>query len=267
MRAHVLLREKPWYRRDAFVAGLRAAGHEVLCRPPDRLDRETLLVIWNRYAGTHEVALRVEAAGGRVLVAENGYLNGDGGSPKFAVYKAGPKPHDYYCLGLGFHNDAARVKPGGPERWAAMGIELKPWRTDGSHVLICPNRSFGVAERVMHPDWAERCAARLRKQTRREVRVRLHPGNDPAKRPLAEDLKDCWAVFVWSSSVAVHSLVAGVPTFIEAPHQIVKGASASGSVDAPQAPDRQEHFERLAWAQWTCREIESGEPFRHLLAG
>ena len=97
------------------------------------------------------------------------------------------------------------------------------------------------------------------------MRIRAHPGNDEPARKIGEDLKGAWAVFVWSSSVALHALAEGIPTYIEAPHQIVKGASASGPVDAPVIPDRQPHFERMAWAQWRLEELESGEPFRHLL--
>lgn len=207
-----------------------------------------------------------EREGGTVLVAENGYLGAGGSTPKFDVYKKGPEAHDVYALGLGFHNDSERMGPErGGERWASLGIELRPWRERGTHVLVCANRSFGVAERIMHPDWAERCARRLSKETSRRVVIRKHPGNDAPRRPLSDDLVGAWAVFVWSSSVAVHSLVAGVPTFIEASFHSVKGASARGRVDAPECPDRLPNFERMAWGQWRLDEVERGDPFRHLL--
>jgi hypothetical protein len=70
---------------------------------------------------------------------------------------------------------------------------------------------------------------------------------------------------VWSSSAALHSLAAGIPTFIEAPYQIVKSAGASGSPDEPVMPERLPAFERMAFGQWRIEEIESGEPFRRLL--
>lgn len=264
-RAWVLLKPQPWYRKEVFCKGLAAAGYEVLQRGPDRGRAGDLLVIWNRYPPHSEIAARFEREGGRVIVAENGYLNADGSTPKFSVHPGGPKPHDHYAIGLGFHNDAERVLPGGPERWARLGVELKPWRQDGAHVLVAPNRSFGIPERMMDPRWVDRCVARLRKETKREIRVRKHPGNDAPKRDLSEDLKNCWAVVVWSSSVAVHALAAGIPTFIEAPFQIVKGASAGGPIDAPVMPGRVPHFERMACGQFTCSEIESGAPFMGLL--
>lgn len=230
-----------------------------------------MLVIWNRYGANHEEALHFERLGGTVLVAENGYLGEGGRSPKFAVHPKGPTPGDYYALALGFHNGAGRWPVPDPidgaGRFAKLAVALRPWRQEGEHILVCPNRAFGVGAQVMRPDWGEQCAARLRKQTKRPVRVRPHPGNNAPARPLEADLEGAWAVVVWSSSVALHALAAGIPTYIEAPHQIVKGASARGPVDSPQLPERLPHFERMAWAQWTCAELETGEPFIRLLRG
>jgi hypothetical protein len=264
-RAWVTIRSAPWYRHTAFCDGLLAAGFEVLQRQPGDPKPGDVLCQWNRYGANAEIATRFERAGGVTLCCENGYLNADGGSPKFSVHPGGPKPTDHYAVGRSFHNDASLVPAGGPERFQALGVELRPWREVGEHVLICPSRSFGVPGRMMPPDWATQAAERLRKATRRPVVVRAHPGNDAPKRLLSEDLRGCWAVVVWSSSVAVHALAAGIPTFIEAPYQIVKGAGASGPVDNPVVPDRLPHFQRMAHGQYTLAEIESGEPFRRLI--
>jgi hypothetical protein len=262
VRAFSLIRSQPWYRSEAFHSGLRKAGYQVISGRVEPAKPGDILLIWNRYGVVHEQALRFEQQGGTVLVAENGYLNADGSSPKFSVHPHGPKPTDYYAVGLGFHNDHTRVLPGSRK----LGVELKPWRADGEHILICPNRSFGVPDRMMPPDWAEKAQKRLQSLTRRPLRVRAHPGNNAPQRPLKEDLKGAWAVVVWSSSVAVHALVEGVPAFIEAPHQIIKPASASGSPDEPVCPERLPHFEKLACGQYTCEEISLGVPFKLLSA-
>ncbi len=122
MQAYVLIRDQPWYRREAFVVGLRSAGHEVQVKQPTRLDKHTVVVIWNRYAGNHELANQVERAGGTVLVAENGYLGTGGSSPKFDVHPSGPKPEHYYAIARGFHNDDTRTKRGEGDRFAALGV-------------------------------------------------------------------------------------------------------------------------------------------------
>lgn len=267
MRAYNCLRAAPWYRRQAFDEGLKRAGYEVFPGPPTSSARGDLLLVWNRYGNSHEQASRFERGGGTVLVCENGYLNGDGGSPKFAVHPRGPKPTDYYAIGMGFHNDAGRVPAGGPERWTALGVSLKPWRQDGGHILVCANRSFGVAERVMPQDWAVRTAERLKKITKRPVRVRLHPGNDAPRTPLQRDLEGAWAMVIWSSSSGVHALVEGIPVFCLAPYWIAKGATCAdlGLVDTPPLPDRLPALQRMAWGQWQLQEVEAGMAFRLLL--
>lgn len=265
MRAFCLIREQPWYRRSAFVHGLEAAGHQVFTRSPDRYDKDTLLIIWNRYPPLHELALRVEERGGKVLVAENGYIGKGGGSPKFQVYPAGPDAAHFYALAESWHNGGGKWPTGDQSRWDSLGLVLKPWQRSGAEIVICPNRSFGVPGRMMPQDWAEKTLLRLRKKTSRPVRIRRHPGNNAPKVPLADDLRTAYAVVIWSSSAGVHALAEGIPVFCESPYWILKGAAATGDFDNPVLPDRLPHFQRLAWAQWSVDEIASGEPFRRLL--
>ena len=263
--AYSLIRDAPHYRRQAFETGLKRAGYAVVNARVQDGRRGDVLLIWNRYGGNHGLATQFEAAGGRVLVAENGYLGAGGTAPKFDVHPGGPEPHHYYALAEQWHNGRGRWPDGGPERWEALGVEAKPWRTEGDHILVCPNRSFGVGEQVMRPGWADQVAVKLAKQTKRPIRIRRHPGNDSPKRPLAADLEGCWAVVIWSSGAGVHALVAGIPTYVESPFWICRGARALGPIDEPVMPDRMPHLHSLGWAQWEVREIESGEPFKKLL--
>ena len=264
-RAYNLLRPLPWYRHDAFSRGLKAVGYDVVEDRFEPAGSNDVLLIWNRYGGRHDQAQLFERQGGTVLVAENGFIGAGGSEPKFDVHPSGPQPHHYYALAKRYHHGRGEWPTCGPERFAALGIELKPWRTQGEHVLICPNRSFGVPPQVMPQNWAEEAALRCSKQTRRPVRIRRHPGNDAPKRRIQDDLAGAWAVVVWSSNVALHALAAGIPCYIEAPFHVVKGASASGTVDEPIITERLPHFQRMAGAQWTLKEIECGEPFRLLL--
>jgi hypothetical protein len=268
LKAFSQLRDQPWYRRQAFELGLKRMGFEVLRGAPLRASKGDVLLIWNRYGQYHEMALHFEKQGGTVLVAENGYLGADGTSPKFDVHPGGPKPHHYYALSIGWHNGRGRQAEGGPERFAALGVKVKPWRTD-EDILICPNRSFGVGEQVMHPDWAIRVAERLKKVTKRPVRIRSHPGNDEPKRKLVDDLAGVGVMVIWSSSAGVHALVEGIAVISEAPHWICKDATFKSlqqlTVLGAGYAEREKALERMAWAQWTLAEIETGEPLRHLL--
>jgi hypothetical protein len=263
VRAYVGIRDQPVYRRDAFVAGLRAAGiGDIRFGSPQTIDRDTVFLSWNRYGVGDSDARRVEAAGGTVLIAENGYVARGGLSPHSMERR------DPYALARSFHNDDSVIpQGGGPERWDALGVDIKPWRADGAHVLVCPARSFGTPGRFMQVDWAQTVSKRLAALTRREIRVRPHPGNVPPKRSLAEDLRDCWAVVVWASSAGVHALIAGVPVITCAPYWIAKGAAGTAleQIERPPMPARLPTLRRLAWAQWHLAEIEGGEPFARLL--
>lgn len=266
MKAYSLIRQQPHYRHDAFLSGLAAAGYEVHDSAPDRARPGDVLVTWNRYWSVEQIADRFEAQGGTVLVAENGYVQGrhDGG--------------DHYALAIHGHNGSGTVRVGGPERWAALGVQLKPWRTEGKHILVAPNRSFGMRGFIMPDKWGERTADALRKVTKREVRLRPHPGNNRPSVLLENDLRDAHCVVIWSSSVGVKALIEGIPVVCCAPWWICKKATLpldayGAAIDSPIAFQcdesmdmaRQYAMEELAWSQWSVGEIASGFPFRHLL--
>lgn len=254
MNIYSMIREQPWYRREAFARGAAAAGHRITHGLPREINKETVLLIWNRYGSGHEAALQVEQKGGIVLVAENGYLGAGGTSPKFDVHPRGPESHHYYALARQYHNDGSVIKIGAEDRFSKLGIELKPLREDGGYILICPNRSFGIEGRMMHPDWAAQAQHRWGKAQSLPVRVRTHPGNDAPKRTIHDELKGAAKVVVWSSSAGVHALCEGIPVVCDAPYWICK------STDCDIA------LKTMSWAQWTLAEIESGKPFDHILS-
>jgi len=265
-RAWCLIREQVHYRREAFLQGLAAAGYEIAQSAREegnpnfsRSGAGDVLVIWNRYGHYEDWAREFERRSGRVLVAENGYLGDDSNG------------RQHYALAVGQHNGGGRWHVGGPERWRALGIGLKPWRTDGGHILICPQRGIGPKDYVQRANWQHRLADRLKGVTKRPVRIRPHPGNVPqaeARASLARDLDGCWAMVTWASGAGIHALVAGVPVFYEAPYWILAGAGERSvlDIDNPHYLAREEAFVKLSWAQWTLAELATGEPFRLLAA-
>lgn len=253
--AYNLTRTATHYRHEVFSAGLRAAGFDVRSAMPGSVKPGDALLIWNRYGQYHEIATRCEKAGATIIVAENGYLGTD------------ETGQQRYALARHAHNGAGSWPVGSPERWRGLGVNLEPWRTAGGHVLIAPNRSFGTPGRIMPLTWAEDVRRRLAMLTKREIMIRPHPGNNVPKRPLADDLRGAWAVVIWASSAGVHALVAGIPVICCAPAWIAKEAAGHdlAAIENPSMPERLPVFERLAWAQFSLREIEGGEPFRRIL--
>lgn len=255
MKAICLIRDQPCYRKDAFLAGLRAAGYEIVsnCSP----EPGDLLVIWNRYGPYEHMAEAWEAKGGTTIVCENGYHGTD------------DKGIQYYAISKWLHNGAGNwpkrddVSPD-PWRWYALRTELAEWRTTGDHILVCGQRGIGSKLMASPPNWAEETAAKLMKLTDRPIRIRQHPGRDKSvTRPLADDLKNCWCCVIWSSGCGVDALIRGIPVIYQAPAWICQEAANSvlHIVNAPYLRKREPELARMAWAQFSINEITFGIPF------
>lgn len=260
-RAFLAIRPGVHYRSDAFANGLGRIGYRVYTRTPqsDEIEPDSVLITWNRSAFSDPPARMIENLGGKVIVSENGYLGKD------------ENGRQLYAMALGHHNGAGTWREGGPERWAALDIALKPWRESGKHILILGQRGIGHSSVAMPKGWDRLLTRSLPRRTKRPVRFRPHPGKDgvhgqPAV-PLKNDLKDCHAVVTWNSGAGLRAIVAGVPVFYGFPKWI--GATAGRPLDHdledPFLGDRLPMLRRLAWSQFTLAEITTGEPFRRLL--
>lgn len=269
-RAVCMVRDAPHYRRDAICAGLRAAGFQVtssILRPVPG----DCVVVWNRYGPYDAEAKKFEAAGAAVIVVENGYL----GHHEDEYRKLfTPDGDQIYAMALWHHNGGGNWWVGAPGRWREQGIHVKPWRTDGKHVLVLPQRGIGPPGVAMPNGWENRALTRLKKMTQRPVRVRSHPGNSPTQKPLEDDLRGAWCVVLWASGGGLKAICAGVSVFYDFPKWIGAPASwpfSDDNLDVVEAPfmydkAREEMLDRLAWAQWTVPEIATGEPFRKLMS-
>lgn len=184
MRACCLSPGSPHYGREMFLAGLRAAGCDLVSAPVANPGSADALLIWNRRPHEEHFARRYEAAGAKVVIVENGFLNADG------------KPPNFFAISLSHHLGAGTWHVGEENRWPKIGLDLKPWRTDGEHVLILPQRSIGELGVAMPQNWIADVVARLRRKTNRPIRVRFHPGKRPHP-PLEPDIAAAWAVVTW----------------------------------------------------------------------
>lgn len=216
------------------------------------------MVTWNRYGENEYLADRFEAAGGTVIVAENGYINPGGGTPKFDVYE-GIEPWHRYALAREGHNGSGYTPVGGFYRFQDLKLRLQSWKTDG-HVLVCPGRDFGSRKMLPPQDWVRDIVPKLKQEfPKSEIRVRPHPGNGRPGRELIEDLQGCQLCVIWASSAGVHALVAGVRVRCLSPYWVCKTKGGWNN------HSRLEALSRMAWAQWSVDEITAGIPFHHLL--
>ncbi len=151
-----------------------------------------------------------------------------------------------------------------PDRFAAFRRPVQPWRTNGRHILICPNSAvyFGL-HGLNVEQWLIDVQEQLRAHTDREIRIRWKV----TASPIVEDLHGAWAAVVFSSAAALDALIAGVPVFTLAPFAASArmGLSDLSQIETPIYPDDREPFLwNLADNQWTIREICDGSAWRAL---
>lgn len=218
-------------RAEAVTAAVCALGFKPragLCQDPGEQD---VMVTWNRIGEADRIANRFR----RVIVLEN------------AAWGNGFQGGKWITVAKDRHNTASMFPVGGPERWDALGVELKEWRTDGETVIL-PQRGIGSPPTAMPREWTDSA------YTRHKGRVRRHPGTKPAK-PLQEDLAKCGRVVTWGSGAAIQALMIGIPVVSDMPDWI-------GEQDNTDE-GRLAMFRRLAWAQWRYHELP--EAFSRLL--
>jgi hypothetical protein len=183
-----------------------------------------------------------------------------------------------------------------PTRWtklsANLGIELRDYRSNGNHILLCLQRNGGWSMGGYDViDWTARTIKEIRKHSTRDIIIRAHPGDKGAKgylnpnnlikkigilkgvrlskdgSSLENDLKNCWAVVNHNSSPTVGAAIEGYPIFVTDPahSQCAEIANLDLSqIETPNLPDRQKWIERLSMFHWNFDEIESGECWTHM---
>jgi hypothetical protein len=240
------------YRRDLFAEGLKRHGFEISDRFSRTPSRGDVLLLWNRPRSMDTVASGYARAGGRVIIAENGYLpHGE---------------HKQFALALDHHNGRGRFFPSDDPR---LIWPVKPWREAGDHILILAQRGIGELTVAQPFRWPMRAQEKLRALTSRPIRIRQHPGQRDL--PLEPDLDGAHAVITWGSGSAIKAIVAGIPCFFGLAGWIgADGALPIGQfaerIESPFMGDRAPMLARISWAQWSGAEIASGAAFERLLA-
>ena len=237
-----------------FEIGLRSVGYQLLDAVPQDISPEDVVIAWNRRRCDEDTIRRFERAGARVIIAENGYIGNNGYGKKL------------FAMALGHHCGAGKWHVGDEHRWRRHNIRLADWRSEGSEIIVLPQRAIGEPGVAMPKEWDWQIVERLRKVTKRPVRVRPHPGKEPAATALHEDIAHAWAVVTWSSGAAIKALAMGVPAFYLFKDWIAAPMAKFGidDIENPYLGDRVPALHSIGWAQWTAEEIMNGLPFRYL---
>lgn len=174
-----------------------------------------------------------------------------------------------------------------PARWQSisqrLGINLVPYRSNGSHILVCLQRVDGWSMcGVDVQRWLDKTVKRIRSYSNRLIVVRKHPGDRrqnsltfskdytiSTSPSILDDFKNCWATVTYNSSPGVASLITGVPVFVTdpVPQQSQTWPICNtdlSQIENPLMPDRQEWIDGVCQSHWNNDEVASGEAWGFL---
>lgn len=172
------------------------------------------------------------------------------------------------------------------QRPQRLGLSLRPWRDQGSHILIACQRgdSEQWTQQPRSDIWLRETVDHIRRHTARPIRVRLHPrfrqsipADVTVSKPRAipgtydsfdfdRDLAGAWAVVNWNSGPAVQSVIAGVPAFVGPTSLAAPVANLDlAHIETPSMPDRDQWLIDISHSEWTLAELNSGIPQQHIM--
>lgn len=200
----------------------------------------------------------------------------------------GRKEHEWHRYSLGsvypdsgtyFFDELDNTKWNTFSSW--HGVELKPWRTTGKHILILCQRPKGFNMFTDQEVWLDKTISRLRKHSQRPIMIRMHPGDGARFKQIEkiqkkygttvtisqhENIRDalvnCWCTVGINSTPNVVAAIEGVPGYIEDPiHSWAADVAFNdlGQVENPPLPDRSNWIHKIANIHWSNDEVRSGK--------
>jgi hypothetical protein len=173
------------------------------------------------------------------------------------------------------------IKPKWEEYSKWHGVEAKPLRRWGDHILLLAQRPHGWNMLGNNQaDWINETIRRIGEVSNRPIRVRMHPGDDTKKRQLdiikarwkdrvqlvindniKQDLIDCWAAVGYNSTPNVVAAIEGIPVYVDDPQHSWASDIAFerlADIESPTLPHRTEWLEKIANIHWSNEEVRAG---------
>ncbi len=209
------------------------------------------------------------------------------------IYKDRTNPHRYlrYSFNGVFPKEGIYCNENpGDENWNRMrahyNMDLRPWRSQGSHIVMCMQRPMGWSMRGQNlMAWFESTLHKIRQHSDRPIILRWHPGDwknfpknenfrkynvslSPQERHITQDLVDCWALVCHNSTPSSVAAIEGIPAFItDDPGYCQAGDVANtdlACIESPLMPDREQWIRKLAQCHWSFEDLRSGRQWDHM---
>lgn len=172
------------------------------------------------------------------------------------------------------------------DRANQLGINLRPWRTQGEHILICLQHTKSEQWKELPPleQYVQNTVAEIRRHSERKIIIRSHPRCLIQQTPKLKNVEyeipkqiensyddfdlnfaNAWAVVSWSSNPGIHAVLNGIPAFVGYQSLAYDVANKDFStIENPIMPDRQQWLNNYVHTEWTVEEIAQGLPFSQL---
>jgi hypothetical protein len=142
-----------------------------------------------------------------------------------------------------------------PSRWEKHGQDLLPWRLGGSRVVLCGQVGS------YSPDWESETSWY---RSVHATHFRPHPqGANPTGLPISHDWEDTRCAVVLNSSIAVQTVLCGIPT-VTMDMGSMAWPITGHTLDDIRTEEREAWAHWLAWCQWSHDEIAEGTPWDFL---
>ncbi len=186
----------------------------------------------------------------------------------------------YMEIGIGGIKNAAEYynKDSGSDRWDKLEITLKPWRKQGSHILILGQHEKGVSvQDIDVVKWMTDTIYFLTNKMKIKYPIVLRPHPNQIVFPdgnyiktenttIEEDLGNAWCTVAKTTNGAIDSILRGIPVITDDKMNMVYDIAGHNLVEVlnPLMFDRKQWCYNLAYAQWHITEMKKGLPWQHL---
>jgi hypothetical protein len=262
------LNSKPVF--DAFANSLNNNGHDVAYNDLSA----DVNVIWS-------VLFNGRMAGNKAVWEQQ--------KPTIVLEVGGIKRGTTWKVGLNGINRDAYFGPSGnsSDRMRLLGLQVKPWKYDGEHILIAGqhDKSLQWKDMPAMATWVHDTITFIRAQTDRPIIFRPHPRcplpaiehdfkhvkrQEPLQIKGSYDdfdmqFNNIWATVSWSSNPAIHSIINGVPAFT-GPSSLAFDVAEQNlrNIENPLYGDRTQWLNDYAHTEYTIEEISKGIPLKNL---
>lgn len=166
-----------------------------------------------------------------------------------AYFKRGSRSTNFRLIRRGFHLTRLLERP--TDRFEKWNVSVAPWRKSGLDVVVIPPSRYHVD--IFGADaWLDQTLATLKQVTERPVRVKRDKN-----LPLAEYLRESWAVVTYGSAAGVEAARMGVPVFAGpiCPSLPISAGSVE-QIETPEYKERGPWLASLTYANWALPELD-----------